>query len=113
MLGPTIIAAFICLASASVLSTGTELDGFLEKRQSAPYPANTIDMPVRVIRSLSLFLADRNVRLIISPTRLAMHLMRKALSNRGISSTLPTTNQVDRFISILVVKPLARIDSPI
>ena len=47
------VAVFIALAGAVLVPNSEERDDFLVRRQSYPYPANTIDMPVGCDRSLS------------------------------------------------------------
>ena len=84
-----------------------------ESRQSQPYPANTIETPVRYIFEVKLTITNGPYRLIIFLTSIDMLLMLRGLLSKDTFSTTLITSLVAQFFSILAAKQLGRTASRI
>ena len=111
MLLSVVLGGFVGVACAG-LSQFRSRDRH-ESRQSQPYPANTIETPVRYIFEVKLTIANGPYRLIIFLTSIDMLLMLRGLLSKDTFSTTLITSLVAQFFSILAAKQLGRTASQI
>ena len=113
MLLPNVLAVFVGLAGALLIPNSQELGDSIVRRQSYPYPANTIDMPVGSKYSPQSPHLFKFSRLIIIQTSLATHHMLVVRLSKDTTSPPPTTSLVVRYTSISLEKLQLRIGSQI
>ena len=119
MLLSVVLGGFVGAACASLGSLPSQFRSRdrHESRQSQPYPANTIETPVRYIfevkLTVKLTIANGPYRLIIFLTSIDMLLMLRGLLSKDTFSTTLITSLVAQFFSILAAKQLGRTASQI